>query len=154
MEYLYLRYFFSVSLRNREILFLFHCSAGCLDVGRQWINFSTHIWWYNTWVTWIKQNFLHKYSSDRGFSGGSVIKNPPAVQDLQEIWVGFLGGEDPLEEGMVTHSSTLAWKIPWTEEPGGLQSMGLQRVRHDWWLSTCKQELFCLLLLCILATSS
>ena len=73
---------------------------------------------------------MHKYSSDRGFSGGSVIKNPPAVQDLQEIWVGFLGGEDPLEEGMVTHSSTLAWRIPWTEEPGGLQFIGLQRVRH------------------------
>ena len=59
-----------------------------------------------------------------------MIKNPPAVQDLQEIWVGFLGGEDPLEEGMVTHSSTLAWRIPWTEEPGGLQFIGLQRVRH------------------------
>ena len=46
--------------------------------------------------------------------------------------VQFLGREDPLEEGMATHSSILAWKIPWTEKPGGLQSMGLQRVRHDW----------------------
>ena len=45
--------------------------------------------------------------------------------------VQFLGQEDPLEEGMATHSSILAWKIPWTEKPGGLQSMGLQRVRHD-----------------------
>ena len=43
-----------------------------------------------------------------------------------------LGQEDPLEEGMATHSSILAWRIPWTEKPGGLQSMGLQRVRHHW----------------------
>ena len=47
------------------------------------------------------------------------------------MWVQCLGQEDPLEEGMATHSSTLAWGIPWTEEPGRLQSMGLQRVRHD-----------------------
>ena len=46
-------------------------------------------------------------------------------------WVRSLGGEDPLEKDMATHSSILVWKIPWTEEPGGLQSMGLQRVRHD-----------------------
>ena len=51
---------------------------------------------------------------------------------MQETWVWFLGGEDPLEKEMATHSSTLAWKIPWTEEPGGLQSMGSQRVGHDW----------------------
>ena len=48
---------------------------------------------------------------------------------MQETWVQSLGQEDPLEEGMATHSSVLAWRIPWTEEPGGLQSMGLQRVR-------------------------
>ena len=47
------------------------------------------------------------------------------------MWVQCLGQEDPLEEGMATHSNTLAWRIPWTEEPGGLQSMGLQRVGHD-----------------------
>ena len=46
--------------------------------------------------------------------------------------VESLGWKDPLEEGMATHSSILAWRIPWTEEPGGLQSTGLQRVRHDW----------------------
>ena len=50
---------------------------------------------------------------------------------MQEMRVRFLGQEDPLEEGMETHSSILAWKILWTEEPGGLQSMGLQRVGHD-----------------------
>ena len=46
---------------------------------------------------------------------------------MQERWVRSLGQEDPLEEGMATHSNILAWRIPWTEEPGGLQSMGLQR---------------------------
>ena len=57
-----------------------------------------------------------------------MVKNLPA---MQETWVRSLGGEDPLEMGMATHSSMLAWRIPWIEEPGGLQSMGSQRVRHD-----------------------
>ena len=57
-----------------------------------------------------------------------MVKSPPA---MQETWVRFLGQEDPLEEGVATHSSILAWRVPWTEEPGGLQSMGLQRVGHD-----------------------
>ena len=47
------------------------------------------------------------------------------------MWVGSLGQEDPLEEGMATHSRILAWRISWTEEPGGLQSIGSQRTRHD-----------------------
>ena len=51
---------------------------------------------------------------------------------MQETWVRSLGWEDPLEKEMATHSSILDWEIPWTEEPGGLQSMGSQRVRHDW----------------------
>ena len=50
---------------------------------------------------------------------------------MQETWVRTLGWEDPLEKEMAIHSSTIAWKIPWTEEPGRLQSMGSQRVRHD-----------------------
>ena len=53
------------------------------------------------------------------------------LSTMQEIWVPSLGWEDPLEKEMVTHSSTLAWKIPWMEKPGRLQFMGLQRVRHD-----------------------
>ena len=57
-----------------------------------------------------------------------LVKNPPA---LWEIWVQSLGWEDPLEKGKATHSSILAWRILWTEEPGGLQSMGSQRVGHD-----------------------
>ena len=55
---------------------------------------------------------------------------------MQETWVQSLGQEDPLERGMATHSSILAWNIPWTEEPGGLQSMGSQRVGHDWMTNT------------------
>ena len=54
------------------------------------------------------------------------MKNPPAMQEAQEMGDQSLGGEDPLKEGMATHSSILAWRIPWTEEPGGLQSMGSQ----------------------------
>ena len=57
-----------------------------------------------------------------------MVENLPAKQ---ETWVRSLGQEDPLEKGMATHCSVLAWKIPWTEEPGGLQSMGWQRVGHD-----------------------
>ena len=53
------------------------------------------------------------------------------MQETKEIQFQSLGGEDPLEEGVATHSSILAWRIPWTEEPGRLQSKGLQRVRHD-----------------------
>ena len=53
------------------------------------------------------------------------------VPAFQDAWVQSLGGEDPLEEEMVIHSGTLAWKIPWTEKPGRLPSMGLQRVGHD-----------------------
>ena len=63
--------------------------------------------------------------------GGSAVKNLPAMQETQEMWVQSLGWEDPLEEEMATHSSILAWKIPWTEEPDGLQSMDFQRMGHD-----------------------
>ena len=58
-----------------------------------------------------------------------TVKNLPAMQKTR---VRSRGGEDPLEEGMATHSSILAWRILWTEEPGGLQSMGSQRVGHVW----------------------
>ena len=54
------------------------------------------------------------------------------MHETQEMQVQSLGQEDPLEKEMTTHSSILAWEIPWTEEPGGLQSMGLQRVGHGW----------------------
>ena len=57
-----------------------------------------------------------------------MVKNPPAIQ---KTWVQSLGQEDSMEKEMATHSSMLALEIPWTEEPGGVQSLGLQRVRHD-----------------------
>ena len=57
-----------------------------------------------------------------------MVKNPPAMQETR---VRSLDWEDPLQEGLATHSSILAWRIPWTEDPGGLQSTGSQRVRHD-----------------------
>ena len=60
-----------------------------------------------------------------------MVKNLPAMQEIQEMQVQSLGQEDPLEEDMATHSRILAWRIPWTEEPGGLRSIEFQRVRHD-----------------------
>ena len=60
-----------------------------------------------------------------------VAQRLKCLPAMQETWVPSLGREDPLEKEMATHSSILAWRVPWTEEPGGLQSMGLQRVDHD-----------------------
>ena len=84
----------------------------------------------------------------------SVVKTLSAMQEMQEMWFWSLGWEDPLEEEMASHSSVLAWRISQTEEPGWLQSMGLQRVGYDWahthtihnWfnsLSRRKGQLFC-----------
>ena len=72
-----------------------------------------------------------------GLSGKESACN---VGDLQEMWVQSLGREDPLEEEMATHSNILAWEIPCTEEPGGLQSMGLQRVGHKWATNQQQQQ--------------
>ena len=76
-------------------------------------------------------HFFFRYVKD--FPSGSVVKNLPAVQ---ETWVQFLSWEDPLEKGMATHSNILAWIIPWTEEPGELQSVWSQRVGHNWVTNT------------------
>ena len=65
--------------------------------------------------------------NDKGFPGGSVVKNPPFLQGSGETLVRSLGWEDPVEKEMATHSSILAWEIPWTEKPGGLQSNGSQK---------------------------
>ena len=73
-----------------------------------------------------------------GFPGGTVVENPPAMQETQESLVPSLGWEDPPEKEMATHSSTLAWEMPRMEEPGRLQSLGSQRVRHD--LGTKQQQ--------------
>ena len=76
-------------------------------------------------ISWM---FIIRYGKNVSFPGGSVLNNLPAIQDAL-VW--SLGQKDPLEEKMATHSSILAWKIPRTEEPGVLQFIGMQRVRHD-----------------------
>ena len=89
------------------------------------------IFWINPcfayWNTTVKEKWYFPWT----FPSGSAVKNLPAMQKTQETRVGSLGREDPLEEGKATNSSILAGKIPWTEEPGALQSIGSQRVGHD-----------------------
>ena len=87
-------------------------------------------WWAAVYGVAQSRTRLKRLSSSKiyNFPGGSKVKNLPA---MQKTWVQSLGWEDPLEEGMATHTSILAWKIPRTEEPGRLQSMGWLRVGHD-----------------------
>ena len=79
---------------------------------------------YNNVLVYTVQQSEYMYS----FPVAQTVKNLPAMQETR---VQSLGREDPLEKRMATHSSILAWRIPWTKEPGRLQSMGLQRVRQD-----------------------
>ena len=74
----------------------------------------------------LQQKIQDSSQIPMGLPGGSMVKNLPAMQELQETWVPSLGWEDPLEEGMATHSSILAWRILWREEPGRLQSIESQ----------------------------
>ena len=83
--------------------------------------------WTTLWFQWLASLVAQ------------VVKHLPA---MQETWVQSLGWEDPLEKEMAAHSSTLAWKIPWREEPGRLQSMRLQRVGHDWATSLTTSAIF------------
>ena len=87
---------------------------------RSLVLFGIKYYYISVWV-WSPPSYL-------GFPSGSAVKNPPAMKESQ---FESLGWEDPLEEGMATHSSTLAWRVPCTEEPGGLLSMGLQRFEDD-----------------------
>ena len=82
---------------------------------------------------------LQNYVVPKGqaFLVAQTVKNLPAIQ---ETWVSSLGQEDPLEKWTATHSSILAWRIPWTEEPGGLPFMGLQRVSHNWTTNTHRNK--------------
>ena len=81
--------------------------------------------------------------SSLGFPSGSAVKNLLVMQEMQKAWVQSLGWEDSLEMEMATHCSILAWTIPWTEGPGGLQSMGSQTARHDLGTEyTCTISLF------------
>ena len=77
----------------------------------------------------LRSGIAESYSNSMGFPSGSAVKNLPGIQELQ---FRSLGREDPLEESMATHYNILAWRIPWTEEPGGLHPIGSQRVRHNW----------------------
>ena len=79
----------------------------------------------------------------------NMLKNLPAMRETQ-VW--FLGWKDPLEKGMAPHSNTLSWRIPWTEEPGGLQPKGSQGVRYNWPMNT--QLKICLLSICDMQNAS
>ena len=80
----------------------------------------------------ITDNILPRHTRIVGIPASLVAQRLKRLPARRETWVQSLGREDPLEKEMATHSSILAWRIPWTEEPGRLQSMGLQRVGHDW----------------------
>ena len=82
-----------------------------------------------SFLLWSKIKIKYLLWSKMAFLVAQKVKSPPAVQETR-VW--SLGQEDPLNKEMATHSSILAWKIPWTEKPGRLQSMSSQRVRHDW----------------------
>ena len=83
---------------------------------------------------------LNPFNSAEGFPAGSAVKNLHAIQ---ETCIQSLGKEDPLEKEMATHSNILAWEIQWTEEPGGSQSMGSQRVRHETKVTSHMSFLIC-----------
>ena len=87
---------------------------------------------FNLCITWIIYICTH-VCARRASQVALVVKNLLAnAGRLKETWIQSLGQEDPLEEDMATHSSILAWRIPWTEKPGGLQSIGSHTVGHDW----------------------
>ena len=92
-------------------------------------------WWRSTELEWFNTIYVWK----EGFPGGARDKEPTCqCRRHKETLVWSLVLEDPLEEGNVTHSSILVWRIPWTEEPDGLQSTGSQTIRQDWSNLTCK----------------
>ena len=98
----------------------------CLWALMLWI----HILWCQTFPRQCLDNQLsHCFTCHWTSLVAQMVKR---LSTMWEAWVRSLGQEDPLEKEMAIHSSTIAWKIPWTEEPGRLQSMGLQRVGHDW----------------------
>ena len=95
---------------------------------------GTNFWSVKVFFLSVKAvtgNIRQLVMSGRGQKDGENRKTPMCFRNCMETWVQSLGWEDPLEKGMATHSSILAWRIPRTEEPGRLQSMGSQRVRHN-----------------------
>ena len=83
-------------------------------------------------LSWSRDSWAQPTASCPHSQGASLVAQLVESTALWETWGRSLGREDPLEKGMATHFSLLAWRIPWTEEPGGLQSMGLHRVRRNW----------------------
>ena len=84
---------------------------------------------FQSWTVWT---WAHSNTREPSELHGLVAQRLKHLPAMWETWVRSLGWEDPLEKEMATHSSILAWRIPWTEEPGGLQSTGSQRVGHAW----------------------
>ena len=122
------RYFLASQLKYRAFHYLYNYTlALILDLNLP-TNQQTKTWkiYFNNWSRKINRIvYIYIFICLRK----ERLKCLPA---MWETWARSLGGEDPLEKEIATHSSILAWRIPWTEEPGGLQSMGLQRVGHDW----------------------
>ena len=102
--------------------------------------------WNIFWLLCFHSTFMPSFWYQWASLVTQMVKNLPAVE---ETWVQSLSWQDPLQKGMATHSSILAWRIPWTEEPGGLQLMGSQRVGHNWVTNT-----FTSLFLVLLAVES
>ena len=116
-----LDYWFNLLIYRSGFLFLNFILLG-------WMFLGIYLLHLGYLVCWHCCNNLYS-SNDRASLVAQQLKHLPGMRETR---VQSLGWEDPLEKEMATHSSTLAWRIPWMEEPGRLQSMGLQRVRHDW----------------------
>ena len=109
---------------------LLHLASSAFFILAIWSVWTNIILQFLICVCNIVNEVKHLYIWLLGFPGGSDDKESACA--IWETQVGSLGQEYPLEKGMATHSSILDWEIPWTAEPSGLQSMGSQRVRHDW----------------------
>ena len=118
------------------------CFLTCIQISQE----AGQVVWYSHLIKNFPQ--LVVIHAVKGFGivnkASLVALTVKSLPPIWETWVWSLGWEDPLEKGMATHSGTLAWKILWTEECGGPQSMGLQRVRHDWATNSmkCLQNVF------------
>ena len=106
------------------VSFYWHCLEE-LQFYFQWLPFYQFVL---SWIVLLLSNLMNICLAQvyKGFPGGSVVKKPPAMQEMQETWVRFVGWDDPMEKEMATHSSILAGRTPWAEEPGGLQFSWLQ----------------------------